>query len=229
MGGRVRRRPGHPDADRLVLAKGQSRRRIERQRALLDVSALPTFAFGPKSPMWWGTLAFMALEGTGFALAAASYLYLADLAPAWPLSTTPPDLGPGTLVLVILLLSLISNHILTRHARNCAMRPVRIWLVVMSLAGILPLVVRAFEFPALRILWDTNAYGSITWVLLGLHTTHLLTDLGDTLVLTVLMFTRHGYSGRRFSDVHDNGFYWDFVVASWIPIYLLIYWVPRLG
>ena len=27
----------------------------------------------------------------------------------------------------------------------------------------------------------------------------------------------------------DNAFYWDFVVVSWIPIYLLIYWVPRLG
>ena len=99
----------------------------------------------------------------------------------------------------------------------------------MSLAGILPLVVRAFEFPALKILWDANAYGSIVWILLGLHTTHLLTDLGDTLVLTALMFTRHGRTGRRFSDVHDNAFYWDFVVVSWIPIYLLIYWAPRLG
>ena len=109
------------------------------------------------------------------------------------------------------------------------MRPVRLWLVVMSLAGILPLVVRAFEFPALKILWDANAYGSIVWILLGLHTTHLLTDLGDTLVLTALMFTRHGRTGRRFSDVHDNAFYWDFVVLSWIPIYLLIYWAPRFG
>jgi len=42
------------------------------------------------------------------------------------------------------------------------------------------------------------------------------------------MFTRHARAGSRFSDVNDNAFYWDFVVASWIPIYLLIYWVPRL-
>jgi cytochrome c oxidase subunit III len=197
-------------------------------RVTLDVSALPTFAFGPKSPMWWGTLGFMALEGMGFALAVASYLYLADLAPAWPLSVGPPDLWPGTVVLIVLLVSLMPNHILARHAENCAMGPVRRWLVVMSVAGVVPLVVRVFEFPALKILWDANAYGSIVWILLGLHTTHLLTDLGDTLVLTALMFTRHGHSGRRFSDVHDNAFYWDFVVVSWIPIYLLIYWVPRL-
>jgi len=45
-------------------------------------------------------------------------------------------------------------------------------------------------------------------------------------VLLVLMFTRHA-TGKHFSDVSDNAFYWYFVVASWIPLYLLIYWVPR--
>jgi heme/copper-type cytochrome/quinol oxidase subunit 3 len=68
----------------------------------------------------------------------------------------------------------------------------------------------------------------VVWFLLGLHTTHLLTDVADTIVLTALMFTRHGFNGRRFSDVTDNAFYWDFVILSWLPIYFLIYWVPRL-
>ena len=42
-----------------------------------------------------------------------------------------------------------------------------------------------------------------------------------------LMFTRHGYSGKRFSDVSDNAFYWNFVVAAWLPIYLLSTGLPR--
>jgi cytochrome c oxidase subunit 3 len=78
------------------------------------------------------------------------------------------------------------------------------------------------------VLWDSNAYGSIVWTLLGLHTLHIATDLADTLVLTALMFTRHGYMTRRFSDVNDNAVYWDFVVLSWMPIYALVYWFPRL-
>ena len=69
-------------------------------------------------------------------------------------------------------------------------------------------------------------YGSATWLLLGLHATHIITDLGDTLVLTALMFTRHAH-GKRLSDVEDNAFYWYFVVATWVPMYVLIYWVPR--
>lgn len=91
-----------------------------------------------------------------------------------------------------------------------------------------PLVLRAFEFPALHVKWDSNAYGSITWILLGLHTTHLITDLIETIVLAALMFTRHGHNNRRIGDVQDNGLYWYFVVATWLPIYAILYWGPRL-
>src|SRR3712207_7378595 len=42
-----------------------------------DVAGLPTYGFGTRSPIWWGTLGFVALEGMGFALAAGAYLYLA--------------------------------------------------------------------------------------------------------------------------------------------------------
>lgn len=83
----------------------------------------------------------------------------------------------------------------------------RLWIVVMCLLGLAPLAVRAFEFAQLNVRWDANAYGSILWVMLGLHTAHLLTDVVDTLVPAVLMFTPHGYSGTRFSDVADNCFY----------------------
>jgi cytochrome c oxidase subunit III len=198
-----------------------------RQRTVVDLSHLATFGSGPRSSTWWGTLGFVALEGTGFALAAGAYLYLAYIAPGWPLSAPSPNHWPGTIVTILLLASIVPNHILNGFAKKYEMLPVRIGLLVMCAFGIAPLIVRWFEFPALNIYWDTNAYGSMLWVLLGLHTTHLLTDVGDTIVLTVLMFTRHGYAGRRFGDVEDNVFYWDFVVLAWLPIYVLIYWIPR--
>lgn len=198
-----------------------------KQRFVQDVSDLPTYGFGPRMTMWWGTLGFAALEGTGFALAAGTYLYLVWLNPQWPLADKPPDLFWSGLLTLIFLASLWPNHLANRNAKRQDLRRVRRDLVIMSLIGIALAVVRFFEFGTLNILWDQNAYGSVVWLLLGLHTAHLLTDLGDTLVLTVLMFTRHGHS-KRFSDVEDNAFYWDFVVFSWLPIYALIYWVPRM-
>ncbi len=196
-------------------------------RPALDLSGLPTSGFGPRSPTWWGTLSYCALEGMGFALAAGIYLYLAIINETWPLGAPPPTLWPGLVVTVLMLLSLIPNHWVKKAALEQDLVAVRLLLVILSIAGAAILVVRGFEFQALNVWWDSNAYGSIVWFILGLHTAHLATDLGDTLVLAALMFTRHGRAPRRFSDVEDNAFYWYFVVFSWLPLYLLLDWFPR--
>jgi heme/copper-type cytochrome/quinol oxidase subunit 3 len=199
-----------------------------RERVVADLSRLPLHGLGSASITWWGTLSFMLIEGTGFALVIAVYLYLMSIAPAWPIDAPLPDLLPGTLVTAILIASVVPNYLVSRWAVQQDMRKVRLGMVVMSILGITPLAIRFFEFPALNVKWDSNAYGSIVWTLLGLHTTHIITDLVDTLVLAALMFTRHGDNLRRFGDVQDNAMYWNFVVAAWVPIYACIYWIPRL-
>ena len=199
-----------------------------RERVVADLSLLPLHGQGSASVTWWGTLAFMLIEGTGFALILAIYFYLADIAPEWPLGAPSPDLGPGSATTAILIASLLPNYLILRWAAQEQLTKVRIGLVVMLLFGIAPLVVRIFEFLALHASWDTNAYGSITWTLLALHTTHLITDLVDTLVLAALIFTRHGRNKRRLGDVEDNALYWYFVVVTWLPIYGVLYWGPRL-
>jgi heme/copper-type cytochrome/quinol oxidase subunit 3 len=192
----------------------------------LDVSGLPTFAFGNRSPMWWGTLGLMAIEGTVFALAIMAYFYLRSHATAWPMSRFPPSLIWGTLNTAIMLVSLVPNQLAKRAAERLDLAAVRRWMVVCMLISIAFLAVRVFEFKGLNTRWDSDAYGSAVWMLLGLHTTHLITDAYDSLVLTVLMFTGP-LEGKRFVDVSENAAYWYFVVLSWIPIYAVIYWGAR--
>ena len=108
------------------------------------------------------------------------------------------------------------------------MKRVRIGMVIADLFAVAFVVVRVLEYGTLNTKWDSNAYGSITWTLLSFHTFHLVTDLADSLVLTALMFTHHGYKPTRFVDVAENCFYWYFVVLSWLPIYAVLYWAPRL-
>jgi heme/copper-type cytochrome/quinol oxidase subunit 3 len=199
----------------------------EKSKPTLDLSGLPTFGFGTTMTMAWGTFGFILIEGTGFALACGVYLYLAVSNEQWPIGAPPPGLLWSGLVTLTLLVSVWPNHIAKQNGREQNLRKVRRDLVVMSVVGIMLLTLRAFEFSTLYIRWDQNAYGSIIWVILALHTTHLLTDVGDTIVLAVLMFTKHGH-GKRFSDVEDNAVYWDFVVVSWLPIYVLLYWFPRV-
>jgi heme/copper-type cytochrome/quinol oxidase subunit 3 len=194
-----------------------------------NISGLDTSATGPRTLTWWGTLAFMALEGSGFALAGGAYLYLMSRAQQWPLNAPLPNLWPGTIVAILLIASVPLNHLVSNWAKARDLRRVRLGMLGMCLFGLAPLVVRGFEFPALNVGWDSNAYGSAIWFLLGLHTTHILTDVIDTVVLTAAMFGKHADNGRRYADVTDNAFYWDFVVVSWLPIYGLIYWVPRFA
>ena len=192
----------------------------------LDVSGLPTYAYGHRSLMWWGTMGLMAIEGTVFAIALVTYFYFRELADLWPTGSRPPSLLFGTINTLILLVSAIPNQWTKKAAEREDLRAVRIGMTICMALSIAFLIVRIFEFPALNTRWDLNAYGSIVFMLLGLHTAHLATDAIDSAVLTVLMFTGP-LQGKRFVDVSENALYWWFVVLSWLPIYFTIYIVPR--
>lgn len=192
----------------------------------LDVSGLPTVVFGHRSLMWWGTLWLMAIEGTVFALAILCYFYLRSHQETWPLTSLPPDLLWGTVNTVVMLVSFLPAHLAKQSAERMDLQRVRVWLIVSALFGVAFCVIRIFEFATLNVRWDSNAYGSVVWMLLVLHTTHILTDLVDTVVLSLLFFTGP-LDGKRYVDVSENSFYWYFVVAAWIPIYLVIYWGAR--
>ncbi|SAK99905.1 cytochrome c oxidase subunit III [Caballeronia pedi] len=194
---------------------------------VLDVRTLPTFAFSHRSLMWWSTAGLMLIEGTVFAIAVMMVFYLRTRAPAWPMAAEPPRLFWGTLNTVVLLVSLWPNQLAKNAAEFGDRRKAAIWLTVCLAASVIFLVIRGFEFASLNVSWYTNAYGSVIWLLLGLHTTHLITDTVDTAVLAVLLFTGP-FEGKRLVDVSENALYWYFVVLSWLPIYAVIYWAARL-
>jgi heme/copper-type cytochrome/quinol oxidase subunit 3 len=195
-----------------------------------DLAHLPTHAFGHRSLTWWGIIGFMVIEGGFFALTIAAYFYLMSQEHSWPPPPfAPPNVIAGTLFTLVMLASEIPNSVIKRAAEHGRLREVRRLLLVMVGIGVVLFVIRGFEFNSLNVLWYDNAYGSIVWALLVLHTTHILTDWGDTAVLAMLMHTKHGIEGRRFVDVSENALYWRFVWLVWLPIYFLIYWLPRLA
>jgi cytochrome c oxidase subunit III len=196
------------------------------ERVYLDVRRLPGHAFGSRDPMWWGTVGFMAIEGTMFAMLLGTYAYLRGLERDWPPpGFAPPSLLWGTINAAILLASLWPSWRVERAAESGNVAATRRWMVIDDLFGIAFIVVRALELGALNVRWDSYAYGSIVWTIIAFHTLHLLTDFGETVVLTVFMFTHP--TERRLVDVSEDSLYWNFVVMSWIPLYLTLYWVPR--
>lgn len=197
-----------------------------KERTVIDVSHLPGYAFSHRSLMWWGVSGLMVIEGFMFAIVIGTYFYLRSHLPHWPPNLKAPDLLWGTVNTVVLILSVLPNIWYKKAAEREDLLTVKVGLIISIAFAIAFIVIRAFEFGALNCRWDTNAYGSVVWTLLGLHATHLITDFLDTVVLTVFLFTKP-IEGKRFVDVSENAFYWYFVVAAWIPIYVVIYLVPR--
>lgn len=198
-------------------------------RATIDVAGIPDHAYGSRSIMWWATFSVIAIEGTVFILAIASYFYLQGNEHSWPPPNTPlPGLLFPTINTVILLASLVPNQLVKKYAEDKELAKLRLWMIVADLFAVAFVTVRVLEYFELKVSWDSHAYGSLVWTLLSLHTVHIVTDFADTLVLTVMMFTRHGKENKRFVDVSENAFYWYFVVLAWLPIYAVIYWAPRL-
>lgn len=191
-----------------------------------DLAHLPNYNFGPTSLGWWGVFGFMLIEGMGFVLAIATYFYLMPFERAWPPHGRPPDLLWGTLFTLGALLSEIPNVWLNRAAHAQDLKKVQSGLWLMTGIGIVLLGLRAMEFTALNEHWTRNAYGSIVWAILVLHTVHTVTDVYDSGVLAAIS-VRKPMTGRKMSDVADNALYWHFIVLSWVVLYAIVYWVPR--
>lgn len=193
----------------------------------LDVSMLPTYAYGNRALTWWGTMSMVVIEGTVFLGAIAAYFYLRLRVPDWPPTGSPPSLVWGSAAVAVLVLSGLPNHWTKRRSEQEDLRGSRVGLWICVAFGAALLVLRIFEYGALNTTYTDSAYGSIVFALLTLHTVHLLTDFIDTVVLAVLL-QKGPFEGRRFVDVSENCLYWWFVVLSWVPIYLTLYVAPRV-
>jgi len=200
---------------------------MSAQRRVLDVSMLPDAGeFGHHGLIWWGTVGFMVIEGSMFAIVLVAYFYLRLKVADWPPSLPNPDLTVGTANLLLVFVSCIPNALAKKAAEAQQLSRTRLWLTVVTLFGVGNVILRAFEYPALNCRWDDNAYASITWLLLSLHTVHIATDVVDSAVLVALAFIGP-MSRSRFIDISENALYWYFIVAWWVPIYLVVYWAPR--
>jgi cytochrome c oxidase subunit I+III len=197
------------------------------QRRELNVAGLPTVVFGHRSIVWMGLMGMMAIEGTAFALVVAAYFYLRTRTNDWPPGLLPPALLAGTLNTALFLASIVPNGWTKKRGEAGDLRGCQIGLLIMTAIGLGNLVLRWFEFRSLNCTWDANAYASVTWVLLGLHSVHLITDWFDTVVVAALFFTDR-VEGKRYMDVSENADYWYFVIFAWLPIYAVIYLAPRL-
>ena len=199
-----------------------------RLRSVIDLRGLPDVVFGPRDLMWWGTLCFIIIEGFTLVLCAAAYVYLTQNFSTWPPQNTPlPSLGAPSLQVLVMLVSLYPAWWTSNAARRFDLGKVRIGLVVSTAFGLAIVGLRVWELlVSLNVRWDANAYGSAQWLVLGLHGSLLLIELAEIGGMA-LLFWLAPVEEKHMSDVTDLEFYWFFMVLSWLPLYVLCFWLPR--
>jgi cytochrome c oxidase subunit 3 len=198
-----------------------------RKPLTLDVSGLPSVAFGPSNTTWLANVFYMAIEGMMFALMFASYFYLRTRTQEWPPGHFPPAITYGAINAVVFLISVLPARWVQKRAPAGDRPAIRNGLILLSLFALLATVFRVFEFASLNCRWSDDAYSSTVWVLIGLHTGHLLTELIETLVITVMSFTSK-MEGTRLADAAINSDYWYFVVITGFIVDLVIYGSTRI-
>ena len=200
---------------------------MKNGRVAVDVSRLPNFAFGNRALTWWGVMGFLAIEGTMLVICFVSYFYLRTRVIEWPPPPVElPDLLVPTINLIVMLLSIIPMYLASRAARRLATRRLLIWTLVCVAMGLIFITLRVFEFYALNVSWDTNAYGSILWTIIVIHTFHLVTEILETFVFAIIVARGHT-EPKYFVDATDNALYWYFIIGIWVPCYVLIFLAPR--
>jgi len=206
--------------------------------ALVDSPLVPrTILVAPPPPArrpgygrgFWGMVTLIATEATLFLALIATYFFLRASAPAWPLGgIEPPELGARAWIFTGLLLGssipiFFADAAITRNRLGV----VKTSLFISAVMGTAFLVNTIFEFRELHFGWDTNAYGSIYYVTVGLHATHVAVGLLISAVVQYKVW-RGLLDAEHHTSLEVYSLYWHFVDAVWIFVFATFFISPHI-
>lgn len=200
-----------------------------RPYAAVDAGLLKTYGSSDDMPLWWGMVGLITVESVVFSSLVSSYFYLGFRQPEWPLPGVkdPELLLPAIGTMVLLASSWFMHRADQAVDRDDQRRLVRSLLGSIVLAAVF-LALKVYEYSGKDYRWDSHPYGSIVWLIIAFHATHVVSVVLKTIVVMVLSWRGFFHSRNRLA-LTINGFYWHFVVAVWVPLFTVIYLSPRLS
>lgn len=173
-----------------------------------------------------GMLLLILTEAALFASLLVSYFFLRFRGTAlWPPEgIEAPNLLLPSVMTVILLSSSVPMHIADAGIRRGSRGRLRVGFLVSFVLGAAFLALQAFEYSETlrQFTPQTNAYGSLFFLITGFHGAHVLGAL--LLNLWVQIQAGRGfYRAERHATVRNVALYWHFVDAVWIAIFSSLY------
>ena len=174
------------------------------------------------SPLAVGVVVWLASEVMFFAGLFAAYFVLRSENDPWPPAGAELDVAQAALSTVLLLTSSFTIHLAVKAAERDDHRRVGRWLAVTITLGVLFLTNLGLEWALLDFQLDTDAYGTIYYLITGFHGLHVLGGLVLMVSVAALVLGKDSKAPIG-QSVAVTGYYWHFVDAVWIVVFLTIY------
>lgn len=188
-------------------------------------------AYAERPLGWWGMIGLFATEGTLFGLLLFVAIFLRANNHPWPPpGIDRPELVKSTLRSVILFASTIPAVLAERALKRGEVRRFR-WLVGLTMAmGTSFLVGHTLEYLRLSKVFTptTNSYGSVFFLVTGLHAVHLFVGLLILGYLVVQSLRGRYNQGGSPTGVMCGIMYWHFVDAIWVAVFGVLYLSERI-
>jgi heme/copper-type cytochrome/quinol oxidase subunit 3 len=169
--------------------------------------ALSTTATGSRALGWWGMALFILTEAALFLTLIFSYFYIQMGTPTWPPEgIKPPDLRLPIIMTVILLSSSAPVFWAESGIRKGSQGRLRWGLALAFLLGAVFLGLQGYEYSNKEFSPQTNAYGSLFFIITGLHGTHLLAGMALNGVTQAQAWLSH-FDERRHLAVQNTAMY----------------------
>jgi len=194
----------------------------------INVSNLPPYSISNRSLLWWGQVLMATIECVMFLMLIAMYFYLRLSVDMWPPAGTQlPHVTVPSIALIPLALSCLGAYWASEGAKKNSRRDILVGLIANVVLGWLFIILRFGEMRELNFGWSTDVHGSIFWAILFLHTVDMIADLMFTVVL-IIIFAVGYYGERQRTGVHVDSVVWYFLALIWLPLYVVLYWGPRI-
>jgi heme/copper-type cytochrome/quinol oxidase subunit 3 len=178
---------------------------------------------------WWGMVVLITTEAMIFVALVSAYFFVRAGASTWPPpGISPPELHRSVVFTVILLSSSIPIFWMEHALPRGNIRQVEISLAIAFVMGAGFLANTAYDFLNQEFGIHDTAYGSLFWVIIGLHAIHVFVGLLMSATVQLKVWT-----GRVTPERHVTpdvfALYWHFVDGVWILVFSSLILSPHLG
>jgi cytochrome c oxidase subunit III len=173
-------------------------------------------------------LCFIGTEAMLFVMLFFAYYYLGHDAPDW--AAEPPKMTMAFVMLAVLMSSSLVLHWGERQIDKARTGAAKAAAAGTAILGMMFLAMQVVEYRErlLEIRPDTDAYGSMFYLITSVHAAHVV--LGVLMLVYVLMLPEIGRNRKPpHQPLRTAALYWHFVDVVWVVIVALIYVAPNLA